>query len=76
MRADVPIAFCLSGGIDSSLLASIAKKLNKNISVLILDKDTRYNERENIMKHKWLKIKSNFINLEIIKIFFLKELKI
>ena len=80
MRADVPIAFCLSGGIDLSLLASIAKKkLNKNISVFsILDKDTRYNERENIDETiNDLKIKSNFINLENNQdFFFLKELKI
>ena len=27
MRSDVKIAFCLSGGVDSGLLASIAKKI-------------------------------------------------
>ena len=32
MRSDVKLAFCLSGGVDSSGLAAIAKKkLNKNI---------------------------------------------
>lgn len=50
LRADVPIAFCLSGGIDSASLASIATKvLNKRISTFsILDNDERYNEFDNI----------------------------
>ena len=42
--------FCLSGGVDSGFLASIAKKkLNKKISTFsIIDKDERYNEKDNI----------------------------
>ena len=50
LRADVPLAFCLSGGIDSSSLVSIAvKKFNCDVATFsILDKDGRYNETDNI----------------------------
>ena len=52
MRADVPLAFCLSGGIDSGSLVSIASKvLNKKVSCFsIIDQDERYNELKNIKK--------------------------
>ena len=50
LRADVPIAFCLSGGIDSSALVSITTKFfNKNVHTYsIIDKDPRYDESINI----------------------------
>ena len=50
LRSDVPLAFCLSGGVDSSSLVSIAaKELNYNVSTFsIIDNDERYNEYENI----------------------------
>jgi len=52
IRSDVPLAFTLSGGIDSSSLASIAvKKFNCNIKTFsIIDEDERYNEEKNINK--------------------------
>ena len=51
-RADVPAAFCLSGGIDSGSLASIAvKELNYKIKTFsIIDEDQRYNEEANVKK--------------------------
>jgi asparagine synthase (glutamine-hydrolysing) len=50
MRTDVPLAFCLSGGVDSTSLASIATKVcNMNIQTYsIIDDDPRYNESDNI----------------------------
>lgn len=50
LRADVPLAFCLSGGIDSASLVSIAKKeFNYDVaSFSIIDSDERYNEYDNI----------------------------
>ena len=51
LRSDVPIAFCLSGGIDSGTLVSVAaKKFNLNVNTFsILDSlDIRYNEKKNI----------------------------
>ena len=50
LRADVPLAFCLSGGVDSGALASIAaRQFNYNVSAFsIIDNDERYNEYDNI----------------------------
>jgi len=50
MRSDVPVAFALSGGIDSSSLVSIAaKELGHEVSTFsIIDPDPRYDERANV----------------------------
>ena len=50
MRSDVPVAFALSGGIDSSSLVSIAaKELGLPVSTFsIIDPDPRYDERANV----------------------------
>tara|TARA_B100000963_G_C22632903_1_gene675936 strand:+ start:840 stop:2684 length:1845 start_codon:yes stop_codon:yes gene_type:complete len=51
LRADVPLAFCLSGGVDSAALASIAaREFGAQITTFsIIDSDERYNEEDNIM---------------------------
>jgi asparagine synthase (glutamine-hydrolysing) len=50
LRADVPLAFCLSGGIDSSAIVSIASKCHDYdvATFSIIDTDERYNERDNM----------------------------
>lgn len=50
LRSDVPLAFSLSGGVDSGTLMSIATKefgIKPN-SFSIIDQDPRYSERKNI----------------------------
>ena len=51
LRSDVPLAFCLSGGVDSASLVSIAaKEFNCKLETFsIIDDDERYNEEDNIM---------------------------
>ena len=50
LRSDVPLAFCLSGGVDSASLVSIAaKEFNANVNTFsIIDSDQRYDELDNI----------------------------
>ena len=50
MRSDVPLAFCLSGGVDSASLVSIAaKEFNVTAHTFsIIDNDHRYDEYDNI----------------------------
>lgn len=50
MRADVPVGFCLSGGVDSGALASIAaRRLGCDIHAFsIIDTDDRYDESREI----------------------------
>ena len=46
----MPVALCLSGGVDSTILSGMAvQDFNENISTFsIIDDDERYNEKENI----------------------------
>ncbi|WP_418502602.1 asparagine synthase (glutamine-hydrolyzing) [Flagellimonas sp.] len=50
LRSDVPLAFCLSGGIDSGALVSIASKvLSHDVHAFsVIDSDERYDESQNI----------------------------
>ena len=48
LRADVPVAFCLSGGVDSNALVSIARNvLDRDVHAFtIVNRDARYDERD------------------------------
>ena len=50
LRADVPLAFCLSGGVDSCGLAGIAaKEFGQHVHTFsVIDRDERYDESANI----------------------------
>jgi asparagine synthase (glutamine-hydrolysing) len=69
LRSDVPISFCLSGGLDSASLVSIASKIFniKPKCFSIIDNDKRYNEINNIKK-----IQKN-LDLDVEYIFLKKE---
>ena len=66
LRADVPIACCLSGGVDSTSLASLAVKAIgvKLHGFSIVDRNPHYDERENIEAVvKDLNCQSTFIEI-------------
>ena len=64
LRSDVPLAFCLSGGLDSGSLVSLAKNnmINKLDTFSVIDKDERYNEEKEI------DFLCNFLDIENTKI--------
>jgi asparagine synthase (glutamine-hydrolysing) len=69
LRSDVPLAFCLSGGIDSGSIVSIASKIygcnTKCFS--IIDSDSRYDERENI------RATANDVGADLVEVYLEKE---
>jgi asparagine synthase (glutamine-hydrolysing) len=81
LRSDMPIAFTLSGGVDSNTLVNISKKkFNYDVkSFSIINRDKKYNEKKNIAitvrennlkkKHKNIFVKKNediFSNLNLL----------
>ena len=77
LRSDMPIAFCLSGGVDSNILTSFSKKiLNYKVKTFsVLSKDKFYNENKNIFKSlNDLKVNHDYINFDQDKINFLELL--
>ncbi|HVN59791.1 MAG TPA: asparagine synthase (glutamine-hydrolyzing) [Gaiellaceae bacterium] len=50
LRADVPLAFCMSGGVDSTALISVAKRLcGYDVHGFTIENtDARYDERESV----------------------------
>jgi asparagine synthase (glutamine-hydrolysing) len=50
LRTDVPLAFCLSGGVDSATLVSIAaRRFGQSVHAFsVIDDDPRFDERKNI----------------------------
>ena len=52
LRSDLPIAFHMSGGVDSNALISIAKKIfNYNVmGFTIVNTDKRYEEQDMVTK--------------------------
>lgn len=67
LRSDVPVALCLSGGIDSSVIAAVAVKIfKKDIKTFsIIDEDSRYSEKKNILRNiKDLKCEHEFVRLK------------
>jgi asparagine synthase (glutamine-hydrolysing) len=64
LRADVPLAFCLSGGVDSTVLAGLAKTVfGYDVHGFTIDNtDRRYEEREMVelsvrslgLRHTWV----------------------
>ena len=64
LQADVPLAFCMSGGVDSNTLMAIAKKIfNYDVHGFTVDSlDKRYSEKSMVLATiKDLKIKNTFI---------------
>ena len=76
LQSDVPLAFCMSGGVDSNSLMAISKKIfNYDVHGFTVDSsDPRYSEKKMVLSTiKDLNIKNTFI--EPNKKNFLKNLK-
>ena len=62
LHSDVPVALSLSGGIDSSIIAGVTRRiLNKNIKCFSLIDKGKYNEKKKYFTHfKIFKFKNRY----------------
>jgi asparagine synthase (glutamine-hydrolysing) len=77
LRADVPLAFCLSGGIDSNALIAIAKRIfGYDVhGFTIMNTDSRYEERE-MVEHSVAALQLRHTAIQLDTKDFLEKLRI
>jgi asparagine synthase (glutamine-hydrolysing) len=76
LRADVPLAFCMSGGVDSNSLISIAKRVfNYDVhGFTIVNTDARYEEQD-MVEHAVKELGIRHTNIQVDTSDFLSKLR-
>ena len=68
LRSDVPLAFCMSGGVDSNCLISIAKKeLNYDVSAFSVIHDSDKYDEKDLIYHSVKELGINHFELNLSK---------
>lgn len=64
MRSDVPIGFCLSGGLDSSALVGFGRDISQNDNEVSLHTFSARSEDPNLDEFEWMTLMANYCATE------------